>query len=73
VRHLTALVSERRTHLTENGAVTLCGRAITGKWRRGVGADDSACAHCRERAAAIGAAPAPREDAMSPAEAAVPA
>jgi hypothetical protein len=47
---------ERRTHLTENGAVTLCGRAITNKWGRNVGAGDRTCRQCHETATAIAAA-----------------
>jgi hypothetical protein len=54
VRYLTPLASERRTHLTDNGAVTLCGRAITNKWRRRPRTDDRACKQCQEQAAAIG-------------------
>ena len=56
MRYLTRVTSEHRTHLTENGAVTLCGRAITNKWRRNVGAGDRTCRHCRETATAITAA-----------------
>jgi hypothetical protein len=53
VRYLTPLASERRIHLTDNGAVTLCGRAITNKWRRSRRSDDRACNQCQERAAAM--------------------
>ena len=56
MRYLTRLTSERRTHFTENGAVTLCGRAITNKWRRNVRGGDRRCNHCHERATAIAAA-----------------
>jgi hypothetical protein len=42
--------------LTKNGAVTLCGRAITNKWGRNVGAGDHACQQCHETATAIAAA-----------------
>jgi hypothetical protein len=56
VRYLTPLASERRTHLTENGAVTLCGRAITDKWRRSRRSDDRVCNQCQQEAAAIGPA-----------------
>jgi hypothetical protein len=54
MRYLTPLASERQTHLTANGALTLCGRAITHKWRRSRRRDDCACGRCREAAAAIG-------------------
>ena len=56
MRYLTPVASERRTHLTANGAVTLCGRAITNKWRRRKRRDDRPCNECRERAAADGTA-----------------
>jgi hypothetical protein len=70
MRHLTPLASERRSHLTENGAVTLCGRAITHKWRRHVRADDRACEECRARAAVQ---VAPRHERAGDLEPAVPA
>jgi tRNA G26 N,N-dimethylase Trm1 len=53
VRYLTPLASEHRIHLTENGAVTLCGRAITKAWRRRRRPDDHPCDACEERASAI--------------------
>lgn len=56
MRYLTRVTSERRTRLTENGAVTLCGRAITNKWGRNVGAGDRTCRQCHETATAIAAA-----------------
>jgi hypothetical protein len=54
VRTLTPLASEGRTHLTANGAVTLCGRAITHKWRRRRHAHDRDCGQCQHEATAIG-------------------
>jgi hypothetical protein len=54
MRTLTRLSSEDRMHLTENGAVTLCGRAITHNWRRGARTGDRACGECRHQAAALG-------------------
>jgi hypothetical protein len=56
MRHLTHVTSERRIHLTDNGAVTLCGRAITSKWGRSSGAGDGTCRQCDETATAIAAA-----------------
>jgi hypothetical protein len=56
VRYLTPLASDGHAHLTENGAVTLCGRAITHTWRRGARTGERACDACQERAAALGAA-----------------
>lgn len=54
MRYVTSVASESRTHLTDNGAVTLCGRAITHTWRRGERSDESACSACAARADAIG-------------------
>jgi hypothetical protein len=54
VRTLTPLASEGRTHLTANGAVSLCGRAITHKWRRRPHPGDHDCSQCRDQAAEIG-------------------
>jgi hypothetical protein len=54
VQYVTSVASESRTHLTDNGAVTLCGRAITHTWRRGERSDECACPDCDARAAAIG-------------------
>jgi len=54
VRYVTPVTSESRTHLTDNGAVTLCGRAITHTWRRSGRSDDRACDECRTRGAVIG-------------------
>jgi tRNA G26 N,N-dimethylase Trm1 len=54
VRPLTPLASEGRTHLTANGAVTLCGRAITNKWSRTRRPGDRACRDCDQQATAIG-------------------
>jgi hypothetical protein len=74
MRYLTRLTSERRTHLTGNGAVTLCGRAITNKWRRTVRAGDRACNHCHERASAMAAVQvAPGSGRVSTAERVIPA
>ena len=53
MRHLTPLTSGRRTHLTDNGAVTLCGRAITHKWHRSRGSDAPACNQCQGAETAI--------------------
>jgi hypothetical protein len=56
MRYLTAVASERETHLTANGARTLCGRAITHTWRRSRRPDEGACGRCRKEAAGIGPA-----------------
>jgi len=58
VRYLTPLASDGQAHLTENGAVTLCGRAITHKWRRGARTGERGCEDCQKHAAALGAADA---------------
>jgi hypothetical protein len=73
VRTLTPLASEGRMHLTANGAVTLCGRAITRKWRRRQHPNDRDCNQCQHQAAAMGPAHvAPRlEGAQDPVEQAV--
>jgi hypothetical protein len=57
VELLTPLAAEGRTHLTVNGAVTLCGRAITNKWSRRPG--DHACRTCENEAATMGSGPPP--------------
>lgn len=54
MRYVTSVASESRTHLTQNGAVTLCGRAITRTWRRGRRSEQHACPACEARATAIG-------------------
>jgi hypothetical protein len=56
VRYLTPLASDGQAHLTDNGAVTLCGRAITHKWRRGARTGERACDACQKHAIARGAA-----------------
>ena len=43
---LTPLSHENRTHLTANGALALCGRAITNAWRRVTGWREPACEEC---------------------------
>jgi len=75
MRYLTAVSSERETHLTANGARTLCGRAITHTWRRSRRPDDGACGRCREEAAAGGPAHVvpPAQSAPDLANPAVPA
>jgi hypothetical protein len=75
MRYLTAVASERRTHLTANGALTLCGRAITHTWRRSRRPGDCACGRCRDEADTIGPAHvvAPTETAPDGADRAVPA
>ena len=75
MRYLTAVASERRTHLTANGARTLCGRAITHTWRRSRRREDGACSRCREQAATIESAHVvpPAESVPDRADQAVPA
>jgi hypothetical protein len=75
IRYLTAVSSERETHLTANGALTLCGRAITHTWHRSGRPDDGVCTGCREEAAASGPAHVvpPAERATDLANPAVPA
>ena len=75
MRYLTAVASERESHLTANGARTLCGRAITHTWRRSRRPGDEACGRCRDEAAEIGDVHVvpPAESAADAAKVGVPA
>jgi hypothetical protein len=74
VRYLTRLASDGHAHLTENGAVTLCGRAITHHWRRGARTGEPGCDECQRHADILGPAHvAPRRENPQGVHQAVPA